>query len=102
MLMIVKIPQSVGIIRFMSRINVVLSCVEYERLFITSGPGFLLRNTLKFPNFHSMAILFCFECITERPLYKLNPMCNRSVFLFLNRLTIVFVVVFLFKKVGSI
>ena len=39
MLINVKMPTIVGILTFMSRINFVLSCVEYEKCFITSGPG---------------------------------------------------------------
>ena len=34
----VKMPTIVGILTFMSRINFVLSCVEHEKSFITSGP----------------------------------------------------------------
>ena len=41
MLMNVKMPTIVGILIFMSRINFVLSCVEYEKSFITSGPGLI-------------------------------------------------------------
>ena len=39
MLINVKMPTIVGILTFMSRINFVLSCVEYGKSFITSGPG---------------------------------------------------------------
>ena len=39
MLINVKMPTIVCILTFMSRINCVLSWVEYERSFITSGPG---------------------------------------------------------------
>ena len=39
MLINVKIPTIVGILTFMSRINFVLSCVEHEKVFITTGPG---------------------------------------------------------------
>ena len=39
MLINVKMPTIVSILTFMSRINIVLSCVEYEKSFITSGPG---------------------------------------------------------------
>ena len=35
MLINVKMPTIVGILTFMSRINFVLSCVEYEKSFIT-------------------------------------------------------------------
>ena len=38
MLINVKMPTIVGILTFMSRINFVLSCVEYEKSFITLGP----------------------------------------------------------------
>ena len=39
MLINVKMPMIVGILTFMSRINFVLSRVEHEKSFITSGPG---------------------------------------------------------------
>ena len=39
MLINVKLPTIVGILTFMSRINFVLSSVEYEKSFITWGPG---------------------------------------------------------------
>ena len=39
MLINVKMPTIVSILTFMSRINIVFSCVEYEKSFITSGPG---------------------------------------------------------------
>ena len=35
----VKMPRIVGILTFMSRKNFMLSCVEHEKSFITSGPG---------------------------------------------------------------
>ena len=35
MLINVKMPTIVSILTFMSRINIVLSCVEYEKSFIT-------------------------------------------------------------------
>ena len=35
----VKMPTIVGIITLMSRKNFMLSCVEHEKSFITSGPG---------------------------------------------------------------
>ena len=40
MLINVKMPTIVGILTFMSRINFVLSGVEYEKSFITSVPGY--------------------------------------------------------------
>ena len=40
MLIIVKMPPIVGVLTFMSRINFMLSRVEYEKSSITSGPGF--------------------------------------------------------------
>ena len=43
MLINVKMPTIVGILTFMSRINFVLSLVEPELSFITSGPGFPIR-----------------------------------------------------------
>ena len=39
MLINVKMPSIVGILTFMSRINFVLSRVEYKKSYITSGPG---------------------------------------------------------------
>ena len=39
MLINVKMPTIVGILTFMSRINFMLSRVEHEKSFITSGPG---------------------------------------------------------------
>ena len=39
MLINVKMPTSVGILTFMSRMNLVLSLVEHERSFITLGSG---------------------------------------------------------------
>ena len=41
MLINVKMPTIVGILRFMSRINFLHSWVEHETSFITSWPGFL-------------------------------------------------------------
>ena len=38
----VKMPTIVGILTFMSRINFVLSQVEYEKCFITPGPRSIL------------------------------------------------------------
>ena len=35
----VKLPTIVGILTFMSRINFMLSSVDYEKCFMTSGPG---------------------------------------------------------------
>ena len=40
-LIIVKMPTIVGILTFMSRINFVLSWVEYEKSFITLRPAAL-------------------------------------------------------------
>ena len=39
----VKMPTIVGILTFMSRKNFMLSRVEQENIFITSGPGCPLR-----------------------------------------------------------
>ena len=39
MLINVKMPMIVGILTFMSRINFMLRSVEYEKSFMTSGPG---------------------------------------------------------------
>ena len=41
MLINVKMPTTVGILTCMSRINFVLSCVEHEKSFMTSGPGLI-------------------------------------------------------------
>ena len=44
----VKMPTIVGILTFMSRKNVMLSWVEHEKSFITSGPGWRsTQNLLK-------------------------------------------------------
>ena len=43
MLINIKMPTIVGILTFMSRINFVLSWVEYEKSFITSGPDLDLQ-----------------------------------------------------------
>ena len=37
----VKMPTIVSILTFMSRLNLVLSCVEHGKSFITSGPVYL-------------------------------------------------------------
>ena len=51
MLINVKMPTIVGILTFMSRINFVLSRVEHQNFFITSGPDFyvvhLMMETIK-------------------------------------------------------
>ena len=39
----VKMPTIVGILTLMSRKNFMLTCVEHEKSFITSGPGVFLR-----------------------------------------------------------
>ena len=44
MLKNVKMP-TIGILTFMSRINFVLSWVEHEKSFMTSGPVVLTENT---------------------------------------------------------
>ena len=46
MLVNIKMPTIVGILTFMSRINLVLSWVEYEKSFKTFGPA-LGPNCLK-------------------------------------------------------
>ena len=43
----VKMPTIVGILIFMSRINLMLSWVEHEKSFITSGPVLLVSLTVK-------------------------------------------------------
>ena len=40
----VKMPTIVGILTFMSRKNFMLSCVEHEIFFITSGPVFIFHR----------------------------------------------------------
>ena len=45
MLINIKMPTIVGILIFMSMINFVLSWVEYEKSFITSGTGLLLFSS---------------------------------------------------------
>ena len=47
MLIIVKMPTIVGILTFIIRINFVLSRVEYEKSFITSGPDVCQWDTFK-------------------------------------------------------
>ena len=47
MLINVKMPTIVGILTFMSRINFVLSWVEHEKSFITSGPALNKNPTQK-------------------------------------------------------
>ena len=42
MLINLKMSTFVGILSFMSRINLVLSWIEHEKSFITSGPDLLL------------------------------------------------------------
>ena len=44
MLINVKMPTIVGILTFISRINFVLSRVEHEKGFITSGTGILFAT----------------------------------------------------------
>ena len=43
MLINVKMPTIVGILTFISMINFMLSWVEHEKSFITSGPGFVFQ-----------------------------------------------------------
>ena len=47
MLINVKMPTIVDILTFMSRINSVLSSVEHENSFITSGPDVVLPSSLE-------------------------------------------------------
>ena len=42
----VKMPTIVGILTFTSRKNFMLSCVEHEKSFISSGPGKTLKQHL--------------------------------------------------------
>ena len=44
----VKIPTIVGILTFMSMINCMLSRVEHEKSFITSGPGLIYVGKLEY------------------------------------------------------
>ena len=50
MLINVKMPTIVGILTFMSRINFVLSTVEHEQSFVTSGPGYWFTTEVKGSN----------------------------------------------------
>ena len=67
MLINVKMPKIVGILTLMSRINFVLSVVEYEKSFITSGlifypgPENLILPILSYPGCHMRAVhwLYC-------------------------------------------
>ena len=67
MLINVKMPTIVGILKFMSRLNFVLSWVEYEKKFITSGPGFFATNSMYFlfqaePSFSELCFsIICFD-----------------------------------------
>ena len=45
MLINVKMPKIVGILTFMSWISFMLSWVEYEKRFITSGPSAVWAST---------------------------------------------------------
>ena len=54
MLINVKMPTIVGILKFVSRINFVLSWVEHEKSFITSGPGVRQKY---FRNFYSKNLI---------------------------------------------
>ena len=56
MLINVKMPTIVGILTFMSRINIVLSWVEHEKSFITSGQ-ILRRNKKKAKAFGKDVVL---------------------------------------------
>ena len=49
LLMNVKMPTIVGILTFMSRKNFMVSWVEHEKSFITSGPV-CVQSTLDIPN----------------------------------------------------
>ena len=42
----VKMPTIIGILTFMSRKKFMLSCLEYEMYFITSGPDCCFRSSL--------------------------------------------------------
>ena len=73
MLINVKMPTIVGILTFMSGINFVLSRVEYEKSFITSGPGYLIMEPMNNGPFQ-------FHCI---PTGRKNPLVKkRFVLLF--------------------
>ena len=45
LLMNVKMPTIVGIFTFVSRKNFMLSSVEHEIIFITSGPGWIVLDS---------------------------------------------------------
>ena len=47
----VKKPKIVGILTFMSKKNFMLSRVEHEKSFITSGPGLSRKNALSLAAF---------------------------------------------------
>ena len=60
MLINVKMPTIVGILTFMSRINFLLSLVEHEKSFITSGPGLLLMLIYRIVTSLNYAVNFVF------------------------------------------
>ena len=61
MLIYVKMPTSVGILTFMSRINFVLSWVVHGKRFITSEPGLFDIFSKQYTNFTIHILLnFCF------------------------------------------
>ena len=53
----------VGILTFMSRINFVLSRVEYEKSFITSGPGFHSKFGLEFVSHEDLSLDLIFRSV---------------------------------------
>ena len=60
MLINVKMPTIVGILTFMSRINFVLSLVEHEKSFITSGPDVWMASILPLLASTSASKFWCF------------------------------------------
>ena len=54
MLINVKIPTTVGILTFMSRINFMLGRVEHEKSFVTSGPGLPCTSPVSRYNCHNL------------------------------------------------
>ena len=88
MLINVKMPTIVGILTFMSRINFMLSLVEHEKSFITSGLILLLANNkgaYQPAHLHSLISTFLFAlwsvCLLKVQLAKFNilaSLCSRA------------------------
>ena len=56
MLINVKIPTSIGIITFMSKIKFMLSSVEHETSFISSSPGYKEEDMMSVYNLSALTI----------------------------------------------